>query len=246
MPFRRSTHPAFRRFPLSDTGVDGYIDWLVGPDPDAVAPRASGYMNAHVANLAMRRGSTLGPAMEQLDLVVPDGMSVVRAACMTTRVSSADFFPRFLWAAAALGRTLAFVGGAGDLAARCAAHLSTVIPSLRVVLVHHGFIAPGTPERRDLCARLRELRPAVTLLGLGSPQQELFALECRDELRLPTTWCVGALFEYFVPGVRPRAPLWMRRSGFEWAFRFAQEPRRLAGRYVLGNAEFLLRTRGYI
>jgi N-acetylglucosaminyldiphosphoundecaprenol N-acetyl-beta-D-mannosaminyltransferase len=56
-------------------------------------------------------------------------------------------------------------------------------------------------------------------------------------------WAVGALFEYY-GGERPRAPLWMRRAGLEWAFRLALEPRRLAGRYLLGNAAFLLRARG--
>jgi UDP-N-acetyl-D-mannosaminuronic acid transferase (WecB/TagA/CpsF family) len=39
----------------------------------------------------------------------------------------------------------------------------------------------------------------------------------------------------------PRAPDLMRRMRLEWAFRLAQEPRRLAGRYLVGNATFLVR-----
>jgi N-acetylglucosaminyldiphosphoundecaprenol N-acetyl-beta-D-mannosaminyltransferase len=39
-------------------------------------------------------------------------------------------------------------------------------------------------------------------------------------------------------GVRRRAPRWLQRLGLEWAYRLAQDPRRLAGRYVVGNTRF--------
>jgi N-acetylglucosaminyldiphosphoundecaprenol N-acetyl-beta-D-mannosaminyltransferase len=39
-------------------------------------------------------------------------------------------------------------------------------------------------------------------------------------------------------GVRRRAPRWLQRLGLEWAYRLAQDPRRLAGRYVVGNMRF--------
>jgi N-acetylglucosaminyldiphosphoundecaprenol N-acetyl-beta-D-mannosaminyltransferase/alpha-1,3-mannosyltransferase len=42
----------------------------------------------------------------------------------------------------------------------------------------------------------------------------------------------------------PRAPVWIRERRIEWAFRLLKEPRRLAGRYVIGNATFLARTMG--
>ena len=65
---------------LTDPGVDGLIDWLIHPDPRAVTPRAAGYLNAHTVNLALRRGSELKGLLDRMDLVYPDGMSVVKAA----------------------------------------------------------------------------------------------------------------------------------------------------------------------
>ena len=32
----------------------------------------------------------------------------------------------------------------------------------------------------------------------------------------------------------------MRSAGLEWFYRLIQEPRRMAGRYVVGNTQFLL------
>jgi len=49
---------------------------------------------------------------------------------------------------------------------------------------------------------------------------------------------VGGSFEVLA-GARRRAPRWAQRSGLEWAFRLVQEPRRLAGRYVVGNTRFV-------
>lgn len=236
----------FMGLPIGDPGVDGLIDWLVHPDPGSVAPRAVGYLNAHTVNLALRRGGELGPMLRRMDMLYPDGMSVVRAARrrgldVSERVSAADFFLRFCWAAAARGRTIALVGGTPEVVAGCSAFLSGQVPALRIVLARDGFLKPR--EESSLAEELRRLRPAITLLGMGSPRQERLALFLRDTVGLPTVWCVGALFEYHAPGHRPHAPLWMRRAGMEWAFRLWQEPRRLARRYLLGNAEFLLRTR---
>lgn len=42
---------------------------------------------------------------------------------------------------------------------------------------------------------------------------------------------VGAAFD-FLSGANPQAPRWMQRSGLEWFFRLATEPRRLWRRYI--------------
>jgi N-acetylglucosaminyldiphosphoundecaprenol N-acetyl-beta-D-mannosaminyltransferase len=52
---------------------------------------------------------------------------------------------------------------------------------------------------------------------------------------------VGAAFDFHA-GTKRRAPDWMQRSGLEWAHRLASEPRRLAGRYVRTNTEFVIRA----
>ncbi len=128
----------------------------------------------------------------------------------------------------------------------CAAGLRATVPGLRIAYLHDGYFPAQGGEQERLFGELERLRPDVTLVGMGSPQQEELALRLRDEVALPTVWCVGALFEYHAPGVRKHAPLWMRERGLEWMYRLAQEPRRLAGRYLLGNVEFLLRARGII
>ena len=42
---------------------------------------------------------------------------------------------------------------------------------------------------------------------------------------------VGAAFD-FLAGTKVQAPIWIQRSGFEWAYRLIQEPGRLWKRYA--------------
>jgi N-acetylglucosaminyldiphosphoundecaprenol N-acetyl-beta-D-mannosaminyltransferase len=59
------------------------------------------------------------------------------------------------------------------------------------------------------------------------------------ELGVPVCVQIGASLDFLAGKVR-RAPGWVQRVGMEWAWRIAQEPRRLAPRY-LQDARFLAR-----
>jgi exopolysaccharide biosynthesis WecB/TagA/CpsF family protein len=78
-------------------------------------------------------------------------------------------------------------------------------------------------------------------LAIGSPQQEIIAqkLERRGIAR-GLALCIGASINY-ITGVEKRAPQWIQKSGFEWLFRLAQDPKRLAKRYLVrGPRIFML------
>jgi N-acetylglucosaminyldiphosphoundecaprenol N-acetyl-beta-D-mannosaminyltransferase len=63
------------------------------------------------------------------------------------------------------------------------------------------------------------------------------------ELMVPVMIGVGGTLD-FIAGVTRRAPDWMQRSGLEWVYRLAQEPRRLWRRYMVdlvGFGYFFLR-----
>ena len=75
-------------------------------------------------------------------------------------------------------------------------------------------------------------------VGTGQPKQELWMHEMRSELSAPVLIGVGAAFDFHA-GLVPQAPSWMQRGGLEWAFRLAQEPRRLWRRYARYNPRFV-------
>ena len=70
-------------------------------------------------------------------------------------------------------------------------------------------------------------------LAVGSPRQELLAASIAATGRASGTGlCIGASLE-FIAGAARRAPSWMQHAGLEWLFRLANDPRRLAGRYLV-------------
>lgn len=85
-------------------------------------------------------------------------------------------------------------------------------------------------------------RPALIILGMGMPRQEVVAAALRSVLSFPCLIVCGGAIIDFLGGKTARAPAWMRKIGLEWVFRLVMEPRRLFHRYVIGNPLFLTRA----
>jgi N-acetylglucosaminyldiphosphoundecaprenol N-acetyl-beta-D-mannosaminyltransferase len=101
--------------------------------------------------------------------------------------------------------------------------------------------APKEPMDKDEleeCRIIDEARPHIVWVGLGAPKQEIWMYRSRQNLKAPVTIGVGAAFD-FLAGNKKRAPMWMQKGGLEWAYRFMQEPTRLASRYLKTNPVFV-------
>jgi N-acetylglucosaminyldiphosphoundecaprenol N-acetyl-beta-D-mannosaminyltransferase len=59
-----------------------------------------------------------------------------------------------------------------------------------------------------------------------------------SRLTAPVLIGVGAAFDFHAR-LKQQAPRWIQRSGLEWLFRLAMEPRRLWRRYLINNPWFL-------
>jgi exopolysaccharide biosynthesis WecB/TagA/CpsF family protein len=96
-----------------------------------------------------------------------------------------------------------------------------------------GFMQdPGAVQ--DCLAAVEAASPfRYCFLAVGSPRQEMLALQLRNRGKARgLALCIGASID-FLTGVERRAPRWMRAVGMEWLYRLLQNPRRLAGRYLL-------------
>lgn len=82
--------------------------------------------------------------------------------------------------------------------------------------------------------RIRDSGATIVWVGLGTPKQDVEVARLAATLPV-VALAVGAAFD-FLSGTKPQAPIWMQKSGTEWLFRLASEPRRLARRYVWGNS----------
>jgi N-acetylglucosaminyldiphosphoundecaprenol N-acetyl-beta-D-mannosaminyltransferase len=72
---------------------------------------------------------------------------------------------------------------------------------------------------------------------MSSPLKERLLARNRSHLGGLLAMGVGGSFDVWA-GKTTRAPRWMQRVGLEWFHRFAQEPRRMWRRYLVGNLRF--------
>ena len=131
------------------------------------------------------------------------------------------------------------LGARDGIAAAAAASMTARTPGLVVSGTHHGYIAEPQAEAR-IIDTINASGAGIVLVAMGVPAQELWIARNRHRLTAPVVIGVGGLFDYY-SGRIARAPLPLRKAGLEWAWRLAQEPRRLARRYLLGNVEFMAR-----
>jgi N-acetylglucosaminyldiphosphoundecaprenol N-acetyl-beta-D-mannosaminyltransferase len=105
---------------------------------------------------------------------------------------------------------------------------------------HHGYFQTDSAvENATIIEQINQARPQLLIVGMGMPIQERWISDHRDQLHTNAILPGGAVIDRFA-GVVSDCPQWLSDNGLEWCFRFAQEPRRLATRYLLGNPAFLL------
>ncbi len=184
-------------------------------------------------------------AYANASLVLADGMPLVVAARwlghpLPGRVAGSELTPAVFDAAERHGGLRVFLlGAASGVAARAAARINARWPAVSVVGTYSpppGFEHDPLENERIL-TRIAQARADLLVVGLGAPKQEIWVdAHCR-RLEVAAALCVGATID-FLAGDKKRAPVWMRRTGFEWLHRLASEPRRLLGRYARGAWKF--------
>jgi N-acetylglucosaminyldiphosphoundecaprenol N-acetyl-beta-D-mannosaminyltransferase len=181
----------------------------------------------------------------EADLRVADGMPLVWAARLQgenvpERIAGSSLVLQLAQRAASEQRSIYLLGGKGDAAQRAGIEMQARFANLKVAGTCSPMISspPTDDEVNDIVATLVPLQPSILMVGLGSPKQEHLIQKLRAHL--PSTFMVGVGISFsFIAGDLNRAPAWMQKSGLEWLHRMAQEPGRLAKRYLVDDLPFV-------
>ena len=177
-----------------------------------------------------RRHRELAEAVAGAELVVADGIGVVWAARwagrpLPGRVPGVELAEALMAACARAGGGVYLVGGRPGVAEQAARRLAGRFAGLRVAGTYHGYFADGSAEEEVLLARVEQAAPALLLVGMGSPRQELWLWRHRRRLcrHVGVAVGVGGSLDVWA-GHLPRAPALFRRTGTEWLFRMLRQP----------------------
>ena len=177
-------------------------------------------------------------------LCLPDGMPTVwvghwQGHRRMHRVYGPDYMLEMCRRSRLLGYRHFLYGGAPGVVEQLKGRLQTQMPWLQVV---GAYTPPYSPlnalQESDLLSLVARSKPDIFWVGLSTPKQERFMAQYGPRLDAKLMAGVGAAFDLHA-GLRPDAPLWMKHSGLQWLHRMAQEPARLAPRYLRHNPRFV-------
>ncbi|WP_299307711.1 WecB/TagA/CpsF family glycosyltransferase [uncultured Croceicoccus sp.] len=201
------------------------------------------FINAHCVN-TMKKDRTYRAALHGSDILLPDGagMEIASKAFKQPRIENlngTDLFPMLCERAAKAGVGIFLLGGQEGVAEDAAAWACAEWPALRISGTQNGYL--DRDDEDALIERINRSGARMLFVGFGVPLQETWIARNRDRLDVPVVLGVGGLFDYY-SGRITRAPAMIRACRGEWAWRLAMEPRRMAGRYLVGNGVFLAHT----
>ena len=188
-----------------------------------------------------RRDEQLRRIINDCALINADGMPVVWASRilgrpLKERVTGVDLFEALMKRSAEKGWRVYLLGAREEVVAKVKSIYEDLYPSLAIVGFRDGYWSPD--EESKVVDDIRLSRADILFVAISSPKKEQFLGAHQERMRVPFAMGVGGSFDVASGRLR-RAPHWMRRIGFEWFFRFIQEPRRMFRRYFIEDMAFL-------
>ncbi len=181
---------------------------------------------------------------EDASLSLVDGqplvwLSKIMGESFPEKISGSDFVLELMRLAAREHWRVFFLGAAEGVGAKAAEVLTRDYPGLDIRVHSPTFGFDQDPvESAKVLRMVREAQPQILVLALGCPKQELLMHRWKGELGGTITIGAGATLD-FIAGNIVRCPTWVSTAGFEWLYRLAREPRRLAHRYLVRDLEIL-------
>ena len=211
----------------------------------AVEAMQSGRRCQHVAlNVAKLVKARTDPELDRdirtSDIVGIDGVGIVWALRILGhnvphRVAGVDLFVSLMAECARRKLRPFLLGATPEVMDEAVRMLRRRFPGLEFAGTHHGYFSAD--EEQAVCASIRASGAHCLFVAMPTPRKERFMNRFRDDLTVPFIMGIGGTLDVMAGHVR-RAPRLVQKLGLEWAFRAAQEPRRLAWRYLRTNVIF--------
>ena len=195
--------------------------------------------------MKIEQDSYLKKIVDQADMVLVDGkpliwISKIHKHPVKAKISGSDLVPIICKNAAEKGYTVFIIGGKDGVADKAKESLEKDFSGIKVV----GTYSPpfGFEKDKNELDKINKMiscaHPDLLIVCFGCPKQEKWIYENYQEYDAKVSICAGATVDFLAGNVN-RAPKWMSDHGFEWFYRFIQEPKRLFKRYFINDMKII-------
>ena len=192
--------------------------------------------------VSMQTDKELFNSVVNCDVISADGQSIVWAArflgkYLPERVAGADLMQELVKLANEKKYKCFFFGAKEEVVKKVVEiYIQQYSPDI-IAGYRNGYFTKA--EESAIAKQIVNSGAQLLFVAITSPKKERFLFEYKDVLKkVNFTMGVGGTFDV-IAGITKRAPRWMQRIGMEWFYRFAQEPKRMWHRYLIGNSKFI-------
>lgn len=190
--------------------------------------------------MQVRENGTFRATIEEADGITPDGVGIIIAgkilgSPLEERLPGYDLVERLFARSEREGWSFYFLGTKQEILEEAIDASKRRWPKLRIAGYHDGYFQEDGP----ILADIKAANPDVILVGLGSPKQESWIAEHKNDLPPGLYMGVGGTFDGLA-GRMKRAPEIWQKLNIEWLYRLIQEPSRW--RRMLALPHFLIKV----
>ena len=159
------------------------------------------------------------------ELIIPDGIGVEIGLKIlgnnVRRIAGIEFGKALLKKGAEYNKRIALVGAKPEIIEKTVTNLRKEFKDINLVYTHDGYFDDDEVVKKEIIAS----NPDIVLVALGSPKQELFINNLKNDIPGSIFIGLGGSFDVW-SGVVKRAPKVYQNLGLEWLYRTLAEPKR--------------------
>ena len=176
---------------------------------------------------ACRENGAARAAVNGADLVLPDGIGIIKGAAMLgtplkEKTPGIEFAAHMMERMAGEGMSLYLLGAKPGIAEQAAEKLSARYPGLKIAGTHDGYFKEDGPVVEDI----RQSGADCVFVCLGAPKQEFWMAKNGPATGARLLCGLGGSLDVFA-GTVERAPKFFCDHGLEWFYRLCKEPKRI-------------------
>ena len=165
--------------------------------------------------------------INEADLVLPDGIGVIKGAAMLgtplkERTPGIEFAAHLMGKMAEEGLSLYLLGAKPGVAELAAQKLTEQYPGLKIAGTHDGYFKEDAPVVEAIAASGAD----CVFVCLGAPKQEFWIKKNGPATGARLLCGLGGSLDVFA-GTVERAPKFFCDHGLEWFYRLCKEPKRI-------------------
>lgn len=189
----------------------------------------------------MQTDKELYKSVLSADVINADGLPLVWVSRLfgdpiPERVTGVDLMQSLVELAYGKDYKIFFFGAKEEVVSKVVQKYSEQYSNKIIAGYRNGYFKES--EEESIAREITKSGANILFVAITSPKKENFLFRNKEILSgVNFIMGVGGSFDV-VAGVVKRAPLWMQRTGLEWTFRIAQEPKRMWKRYLVTNTLF--------